>query len=84
MLAQFLDRGLPLSGMNPDMCDKDLTDDDLRSILRVACTPSAAEDQATTKAQRKLYKRKRKATSKWVIHFENGAPKQDSCFFLLE
>ena len=57
ILSQFIDRGLPLSGMRFDTQLSDLTDDNLRSILRLedetqevggrlhAMTHGAAEDK---------------------------------------
>ena len=63
MLSQFLDRGLSLSGMTPDMQVADLTDDNLRSMLRVAHAAPVIKDNASTLAQRKLDRQRRKRSS---------------------
>ena len=76
MLAEFLDRGLPLCGLSPDLREEDLGDDDLRSILRVAYAPSVENehlgDHSATLAQRKLYRGRRNGATMWAVKFENG------------
>ena len=76
MLSEFLDRGLPLCGLNPDVREKDLSDDDLRMILRVAYAPSVENehraDQSATLAQRKLYRLRHRGAAKWAVKFEDG------------
>ena len=62
MLSRFLDRGLALSGMRPDMEVADLTDANLRSILRVAHT-APISGGALTLAQRNFHRRRQKRAS---------------------
>jgi hypothetical protein len=62
ILTQFIDRGLGLSGIKPGMPVDDLTDENMRSILRVGHSKLVGADKTPTKAQRNRNRQRRKAT----------------------